>query len=70
MLGVVINTVGATGNTLTLYDNPSAAAGNVICTINTTAANWDFNYYGLDTLSGLTAVTANGTAADITIVFE
>lgn len=65
---VVINTSGGTSNTLTLYDNTSAAAP-VIATINTTATGGAFEF-DLDFSSGLTAVLATGTAADLTIVYD
>jgi hypothetical protein len=65
---VVINTSGGINNTLTLYDNTSAAAP-VIATINTTATGGAFEF-DLDFSSGLTAVLATGTAADLTIVYD
>ena len=65
---VVINTSGGTNNTLTLYDNTSAAAP-VIATINTTAKGGAFEF-DLDFSSGLTAELATGTAADLTIVYD
>ena len=65
---VVINTSGGTNNTLTLYDNTSAAAP-VIATINTTAKGGSFEF-DLDFSSGLTAELATSTAADLTIVYD
>lgn len=67
---VIVNSKGATSNTVTLYDHASAASGNVIAVIDTTSVPGDTNYYKLKTTKGLVAVTANGTAADITIVWE
>lgn len=67
---VIVNSKGATSNTVTLYDNASAASGNVIAVIDTTSVPGDTNYYNLNTTKGLVAVMANGTAADITIVWE
>lgn len=67
---VVINTKGATANTCTLYDNASAASGNVIAVIDTTSAIGELPYHGLNTTKGLVAVTASGTAADLTIIWE
>ena len=65
----MINTKGATANLLTLYDNASAAAGNVIAVIDTTSNVGDI-MYDINTLNGLYAVLAAGTAADLTIVWE
>ncbi len=66
MLGnVTINTKGATANTLTLYDN-TAASGTVIAVIDTTAQVQVLNFE-VAFATGLTAVLATGTAADVTI---
>lgn len=65
---IVINTKGATGNTLTIYDNTSAS-GTKIGTIDTTvspgAINFECNFS-----TGLTVVTATGTCADVTVVYS
>jgi hypothetical protein len=68
----VVNTKGATSNICTLYDNnAAAAAGNVIAVIDTTnAAVGDIQFFSLNTTKGLVAVTATGTAADLTIIWE
>jgi hypothetical protein len=64
---ITINTKGATGNTATIYDNTSGS-GTKIATIDTTqqvqtlALDVSFN-------TGLTIVTANGTAADLTVSY-
>lgn len=66
MAGVNINVLGASSNTLKLYDGLTAA-GTLIGTIDTTVAlgptmpNVKFS-------TGLTAVLGTGTAADITIL--
>jgi hypothetical protein len=62
---VAINTKGATANTLTLYDN-TAASGTIIAVIDTTSQIQTL-LYDLQFTTGLTAVVAAGTAADITI---
>lgn len=64
---VTINTKGATSNLLTLFDNPSAASGNVIAAIDTTTGV-DSLEYDVQCLTGLFAVLAAGTPADLTIV--
>jgi len=62
---VTINTKGATGNTLTIYDGVDAT-GAVIAVIDTTSALGTF-LFDILALTGLFAVLASGTAADITI---
>lgn len=62
---VSINTKGATGNTLTIYDN-TAASGTKIATIDTTAQLGQI-YFGVTFSTGLTVVSATGTAADFTV---
>ena len=63
---VVINTKGATGNTLTLHNATTADASKIIAVIDTTTALGTLEYGGL-ALNALTAVLATGTAADVTI---
>lgn len=65
---VTINTAGATGNTATVYDNTSAAAP-VIATINTTAGV-ETLCYNVAVATGLTVVTATGTAANLTVTYR
>ena len=60
---VTINTKGATANTLTLSDGSTT-----IAVIDTTAAVQPF-LFDVQCKTGLTAVLANGTAADVTIAF-
>lgn len=64
---VVINTVGA-GSTITLYDNASAASGTKIGTL--TSALQASLSYNVAFSNGLVAVTASGTAADVTFVYR
>lgn len=64
---VIINTKGASSNTLTLRDG--AADGIILAVIDTTVAP-TFLDYNLQCSYGLTAVTATGTCADITIVYD
>lgn len=66
---VVINTKGAAANTLTLYDN-TTATGTVIAIIDTVNINSQALLYDLAFATGLSAITATGTAADITIVYR
>lgn len=68
LIRVTINTKGATGNTLTLYDNTSGS-GPVIAVIDTTTGVGSINFDEANFDTGLTAVMANGTAADVTVVF-
>lgn len=63
---VIINTAGA-GSTITLYDN-TAGSGTKIATI--TSAAQTVLSFNCQFTTGLTAVTASGTAADITIVYR
>jgi len=68
LMNVGINTLGTTGNIVTLYDtNTGTAAGNVIAVINTTATVGVINYQ-CTCLKGLTAVMSTGVAGDVTIV--
>ncbi len=69
LMSVVINTKGITGNTLTLYDNATAASGTVIATIDTTVNVGDIQY-GILVKNGITAIMQTGTAADVTICWR
>lgn len=63
---IIVNTAGA-GSTLTLYDN-TAGSGTKIGTFTTAAqASLTIN---CAFATGLTAVTASGTAADITVIYR
>lgn len=65
---ITINTKGATANIATVYDN-TAGSGTVIAIIDTTGnvgtITLDVGFY-----TGLTIVTATGTAADITVSYR
>jgi hypothetical protein len=65
LAAVSVNTKGASGNQLAVYDNTSASAP-IIAQIDTTSAVYTFPL-GVQFNTGLTVVLANGTAADITI---
>ncbi len=65
---IAINTKGAASNTATIYDN-IAGSGMVIAVIDTTASISTLEY-SLVFSTGLTVVTAAGTAADITVIYE
>src|SRR5579871_487213 len=62
---ITINTKGASANVATVYDN-TAGSGTVIAVIDTTAGvvSLPFN---VNFSTGLTIVTATGTAPDITV---
>lgn len=65
---ICINTKGATANTATVYDN-TAASGTKLGTIDTTTGVGCMTYnaaFG----TGLTVVTAAGTAADMTVTYK
>lgn len=66
---IIINTNGATNNTAAIRDGVDAS-GALIGTINTTAAVGGVFEYNLDFFTGLTIVTATGTAANITVVYD
>jgi hypothetical protein len=65
---VIINKKGASGNTLTIYDNTSAFT--VVAAIDTETTIGSLNY-GIDLYTGLTIVLNGGaSAADVTIVYN
>ena len=64
---VTVNTKGATANTATVYDN-TAGSGAVIAVIDTTASLGTLRYDVVFS-TGLTVVTASGTAADLTVSY-
>ena len=66
---IVLNTKGTTGNTATIYDN-TTGSGTVIGVIDTFVGDTGVYEYGLAFATGLTVVTAGGTAADLTIIYE
>lgn len=64
---VVINTKGATANTLTLYDGIDNT-GTVVAIIDTTLAQVVLTY-DIAFATGLYATLATGTAANVTITY-
>ncbi len=66
---ITINTKGASSNTLTGYDNASAASGTVLFLINTTVDPGTFSYQG-QFKNGLTIASATGTGCDYTVSFS
>ena len=64
---IVVNKVGALSNTCTIYDN-TTATGTIIGTIDP-HTHMVFEYDVVFN-TGLTIVTATGTAADLTIVYQ
>ena len=64
---IVVNQVGALSNTCTIYDN-TTATGTIIGTIEP-HVHMVFEYDVVFN-TGLTIVTATGTAADLTIVYQ
>ena len=65
---IVVNKVGALSNTCTIYDN-TTATGTIIGTIDPVHTQMVFEY-DLAFSIGLTIVTANGTATDITVIYK
>jgi len=65
---ITVNSKGATGNTATVYDN-TAGSGSVLAVIDVTA-NLVTLLYDIQFLTGLTLVTASGTAADLTVSYS
>lgn len=65
---IVVNKVGASSNTCTIYDNTSGT-GTIIGTIDPVHTQIVFEYDVVFN-TGLTIVTATGTAADLTIVYQ
>ena len=62
-----INKKGSGANTATLYDNTSGS-GTVLATIDTTSQIQTL-LYDIQFSTGLTVVTATGTAADLTLSY-
>ena len=63
-----INTLGAAANMATIYDN-NAGSGTVIGIINTTQSN-NPHIFDIEFATGLTIVTATGTAANMTVSYK
>ena len=66
---VVINTVGAAANQLTIFDGTSTA-GKVIAVANTTNAAVPSLDYNVVAAVGLWYTLLTGTAADLTFVYQ
>lgn len=66
LIGIVINTKGASSNLLTIYDN-TAGSGTVVGVIDTTVAT-GFLRYGCILKTGCTVKSTTGTGADLTII--
>lgn len=66
--GITINNAGASANVLTIYDN-TAGSGTVIGTIDTVELNGRYLPFDVRFGTGLTIVTATGTAADVTVAY-
>ena len=70
LYSVVVGTAGASGNSLTVYDN-TAASGTIVSVLDTTGSKSGSSVtYDLDMDNGLTVVLASGTAADVTIIYS
>ena len=67
LIGVTINSKGASANILTLYDGTSASAP-VIAVIDTTSVLGTLDY-DVQCLNGLYAVMGTGTAGDVTVAW-
>ena len=65
---LVINTKGGSSNTFTIYDN-TAGSGTVIATVDTVNSTCSLEY-GLAFSTGLTIVSASGTSANATVIYE
>jgi len=66
---IVINTAGASANTIVVYDSLTAANAK-IASINGTATAGQTMLYDINFSIGLTLILATGTAADITVCWE
>ena len=67
---IIINTTGSASNTFTIYDN-TAGSGTKIGTVSGSGASSGSTLnYGCDFQNGLTIVSAAGTSADITVVYD
>lgn len=64
---ITINTKGASANVATVYDN-TAGSGTVLAVIDTTSGVQTL-FYDVVFQTGLTVVTATGTAADLTVAY-
>jgi hypothetical protein len=69
LVGININTKGASANTLTIYDN-TAGSGTKIGTVDTVNGVIGHIPFKAAFATGLTVVIATGTAADITVIYR
>ena len=70
--GIVINTKGASSNTLAIYDSNETLGANVELkkgTIDTTVLPGTFEYEDLLFTNGIYIVCASGTAPDVTVLY-
>ena len=67
LVSITINTKGATGNTLKIYDGLTAS-GTLLATIDTTASIGTLTFNAKFS-TGLCIVIATGTAADVTVSY-
>lgn len=68
LTAIVINSKGATGNTISLFDDVSASSGTIAVIDSTSAVGTLL--YDLVFQKGLNITIATGTAADITVVWS
>ena len=68
LYSLTVNTKGATASTATIYDN-TAGSGTKIGTVDVTA-NVGTLLYNVQFTTGLTIVTATGTAGDLTVAYR
>lgn len=65
---IIINTKGASSNTLTVRDG--AADGIIVAVIDTTTSIGTINFGDVLLKYGLTLVSATGTAPDVTVIYD
>lgn len=67
---IIVNVAGSGTNRMTVYDN-TVASGTIIGTFDTDLSRTiEFGGDGLDFNNGLTILTATGTQADITVMYD
>lgn len=67
---VTINALGATSNTVTLYDSNTGAAGALVIAVINTTTQIGTLIYNVQCRNGLVAVMAAGTPADVTVCYR
>jgi hypothetical protein len=66
---IIINTPGAAGGTITIYDSPTAS-GEIVATITVVSSQWTATaLYDVQLNYGLTVVVAGMTTPDLTITW-